>query len=129
MKTEKLLKYYYKKLIEEQDMEIPEDGGVEDPSMAEGGDVSDAGVTDVVDEPQEVAPLTSEGELFYIENLVDAALFVPSEEDSMVLQELQTALKLKNFENARSEFLPTIINIIKPSTEQTDIRKDLNEVD
>lgn len=111
-----------RRIISEQG-EIPED-----PSQLEGGD-AEMGVTDVADPtPQQEVPLTSEGEEQYIKDLIDAALFEPSSDDAKTLTDLQGVMNTKSFTNAREEVLPIILNIIRPSTEGNDLRKELNSI-
>lgn len=78
--------------------------------------------------PEETMPMTSEGENEYIDDLIDAALFEPSAEDAQTLLNLQSVMKLKRFTNAREEVLPTILSIIRSSTEAKDLKTDLNNI-
>jgi hypothetical protein len=107
---------------EGQDPQFDTSGG-QDPA-AEGGDV--------LDNPEpvedETMPLTSEGEDRYISDMIDAALFEPSAEDARILQNFQSVMKMKRYKNAREEILPTLLNIIRPKTEENDIRSQLNNV-
>lgn len=77
---------------------------------------------------KEIMPMTSEGENEYISNMIDAALFEPSPEDANTLNDLRSMMDLKQFTNAREEVLPTILNVIRPSTESSTIRNDLDDV-
>ena len=78
--------------------------------------------------PQEEMPMTSEGEEEYISNLIDAALFSPSPEESKTLNDLQSAMKLKRFTNAREEILPIILGIIQPATAGGNLKQSLNNL-
>lgn len=112
----------YKRILKEQSEGIPSDNEFD---SSNGQDV-----TNVVEPtPEETVPMTSEGENAYIENLIDAALFSPSSEDAKTLTDLQSQMQMKKFTNARDEILPTILNIIKPRTEEKDIRGSLDQVD
>ena len=117
-KTLKLIEHYEKLL--EQDMPPEEQAAAQDI----GADVQD--VTEPA--PQEEMPMTSEAENEYISMLVDAALFEPSSEDARALLNLQSAFKMKKFQNAREEALPLILSIINSSTSGGDIRKDLDQL-
>lgn len=78
--------------------------------------------------PEEVMPMSSEGEEKYISDLVDAALFEPSSEDANTLLNLQSQMQMKKFTNAREEILPTILRIINPSTQGGDLKKEMNRL-
>lgn len=78
--------------------------------------------------PEETMPMTSEGENEYIADLIDAALFEPSAEEAQTLLNLQSVMKLKRFTNAREEVLPTILSIIRSSTEAKDLKGNLNGI-
>ena len=78
--------------------------------------------------PEEKMPMTSEGEDEYISNLIDAALFSPSPEDAKTLNDLQSAMKLKRYTNAREEILPIVLGIIQPSTSGGDLKQSLNNL-
>lgn len=115
---------HYGKVILEQDGQLPPD--------QEGFDSGAGETQDVLDNPEptpsQEMPLTSAGEEKYIADLIDAALFEPSSEDSKTLANLQSAMQLKKYTNAREEILPIVLNIIRPSTEASDIRNDLNQI-
>lgn len=120
-KTLALINHYHKVLKEQT-----EDGSEELGELEQG---QSPDVTENPDPaPQEEMPLTSEGEEEYISNLVDAALFSPSAEDSKTLTDLQSAIKLKRFTNAREEILPIVLGIIRPTTDGGDLKQDLNQL-
>lgn len=115
---------HYDRILLEQDGQIP------DPEQGfdSAGGVSPDVTQNPAPQPQEEVPMTSEGEEKYIADLIDAALFEPSSEDVRVLTNLQGVMKLKKFKNAREEILPTLLNIIRPSTESSDIRSGLDQL-
>ena len=124
-KTLKLINSYIR-VINEADMEFDpnamgDEAGMDqeqpDPTEMQGG-------PDVEDE----MPMTSEGENEYISNLIDASLYEPSPEDATTLNDLRSMMDLKKFTNAREEILPTVLNIIRPSTEDGDIRNMLDDI-
>lgn len=78
--------------------------------------------------PEDTMPLTSEAENKYIEDLIDAALFEPSPDESRTLLNLQSAMQMKRYKNAREEILPTILGIIGSSSSGGDFRKALNKI-
>ncbi len=100
----------------------------EDPEMQELAPQSPDVTENPQPTPQEEMPMTSEGEEEYISNLIDAALFAPSPEDSKTLNDLQSAMKMKRFTNAREEILPIILGIIQPSTSGGDLKQSLNQL-
>ena len=124
-KTLQLINKYHR-LIREQG---------EDPNM-QGGDMEQGqpeDVQDVVDPnaaqaEEETMPLTSQGEEKYIADLVDAALYEPSAEDSRTLMNLQNVMQLKRFKNAREEILPLVLSIISSETQAGDLKKNLNNI-
>lgn len=118
-KTLKFIKEY-KKLLVEQDEE-------DDFSQEDMGD-EQMDVQDVQQPQQEEIPLTSEAEEQYIQDLVDAALYEPSSEDAKILADLQGVIKTKSYGNAREEILPIVLNIIRPSTEGSKLRDELDDV-
>jgi len=123
MKTLSLFKHYHKILAEQA--EVPPQEG-QDPSFDTSGGQD---VTDVAaPPPEEEMPMTSEGEDRYISDIIDAALFEPSAEDSQILTNLQSVMQMKKYTNAREEVLPTVLNIIRPSTEGNELRDDLNAI-
>jgi hypothetical protein len=123
-KTLNLINHYIR-VIEEQGEQMPEN-----PEEMEGFDSS--GGESVVDNPEpiedETMPLTSEGEDRYISDLIDAALFEPTPDDALTLQNLQSVMKMKRYKNARQEVLPLILGLIRPETEVVELRDDLNEI-
>lgn len=130
-KTLKLIEHYHRILREQGEEEMNPEG--QDPQFdTSGGQDPAAEGGDVLDNPEpvesETMPLTSEGEDRYIAYMIDAALFEPSAEDAMVLQNFQSVMKMKRFENAREEILPTLLKIIQPSIEKNDIRSKLNNM-
>lgn len=122
-KTLKLFSHFHR-ILQEQG-EIPPD-----PTQEQGFDTT--GGQDVTDlpepAPEEEMPMSSEGEDRYISDIIDAALYEPSAEDSQVLTNLQSAMQMKKYTNAREEILPVVLNIIRPSTEGNEMRDDLNAV-
>ena len=117
------------RLIEGYMKVLKEDAG--NPEMAEmGSALPPEGGGDVTENPapdasQDQMPMTSEGENEYIANLIDAALFSPSPEDAKTLNDLQGAMKLKRYTNAREEILPIVLGIIQPSTSGGDLKSSL----
>jgi hypothetical protein len=79
--------------------------------------------------PPEELPVTSELENGYISNLIDAALFEPSSQEANTLLNLQSVMQMKRFTNAREEVLPVVLAIISKSTDNGDLRKQLNTID
>ena len=123
MKTEHLFKKYFKILNENSNQDVnPEDGFETDGNL----DVTDVQDTSV---ESDIVPMTSEGENQYIKDLIDAALFVPTSQESKTLTDLQSIMTMKKFQNARDEILPLILDIIKPSTENSEISHELNQID
>jgi hypothetical protein len=124
-KTLSLFKQYHQ-ILKEQGEQQP------DPSQEQQFDTTGGQSPDINDnpapEPPEDMPMTSEGENQYISDLIDAALFSPSAEDSKTLQNLQSVMKLKRFTNAREEVLPTILNIIRPETDANNVRTSLDKI-
>lgn len=122
-KTSCVFDHYYT-ILKEQGENLP--------TPEEGFDTSGGQSPDVTQNPQpssqEEMPMTSEGEEKYIADLLDAALFEPSSEDARTLANLQGVMRMKRFKNAREEILPLILNIIRPSTESTDIRDGLDKL-
>lgn len=119
-KTLNLIRNYGKVILEQGEEEMMQGG--EEPMD----------VTDIQDPSQEMAqqeaPLTSEAEEQYIRDLVDAALYQPSSEDSKTLSDLQGIINTKNYANAREEILPIVLNIIRPSTEGSGLRDELDQI-
>lgn len=123
-KTLKLIDHYYK-VLREQAEENPEDVQEFDTS---GGEAPEDVLDSPEELPQEEMPMTSEGENQYISDLIDAALYEPTSEDARLLNNLQSVMKMKKFTNAREEILPTVLNIIRPSTDENDLRGDLDQL-
>lgn len=120
-KTQNIINAYYR-VIKEQGEQLPSDEGFD----SSGG----LDVTDVADPTQEeTMPMSSSGEDQYISDLIDAALFEPSSEDANLLTNLQSQMKMKKYKNARQEILPTVLNIIRPSTDANNIRDNLNDIE
>ncbi len=116
---------HYQRVLREQGEQMPPEEGFDSTGgqpPAASPDVTD----NVVAAPEETVPMTSEGEEKYIADLIDAALFEPSSEDAATLTNLQSVMQMKKFTNAREEILPRVLNIIRPSTESSDIRKSLD---
>lgn len=115
---------HYERILKEQGEQVP--------NPEEGFDSAGGQSPDITQNPaptsQEEMPMTSEGEEKYIADLLDAALFEPSSEDSRTLANLQGVMRMKRYKNAREEILPLILNIIRPSTESTDIRDGLDKL-
>ncbi len=72
--------------------------------------------------------MTSEGENQYIADLIDAALFEPSSEEAQTLLNLQSVMNLKRYTNAREEVLPTVLGIIRSSSDANELKKGLNDL-
>lgn len=85
-------------------------------------------VTETPQETPETMPMTSEGENEYISDMIDAALFSPSSEDAQTLLNLQSVMKLKRFTNAREEILPTILGMIRSTSDAKDLKSNLNAI-
>lgn len=115
-KTEQLIEkcYYLLEQDEDLDMELSDDTG----------DVTDQ----IGDQEERIIPLTSEGEEQYIQDLVDAALFEPSSEDSKILTDLQAKMSSKDYQNAREDILPVVLRVIRGSTEDKQIKDSLNKL-
>lgn len=124
-KTTSLFRLYHKVLKEQLDQ--PQEDGQFD-STAGQEPVSPDVTENPTGETDEQMPMTSAGEDKYIADLIDAALFEPSSEDATLLSNLQSAMKMKKYKNAREEILPTILNIIRPETESSDIRSSLDKL-
>ena len=119
-KTLQLFDHYTRTLLEQD--EVPQD-----PAM---GGEQPQDVQDVVDPVPEVTmPLTSEGEEQYISDLIDASLYKPSPEEASTLTNLQSVMKMKRFENAREEILPTILSIIAASSGEGSLKQELQNID
>jgi len=104
---------------------IKEEGEMPDMSQEQPQDVQD------VTQPQtqgETMPLSSAGEDKYISDMIDAALFEPSPEQSNTLLNLQSQMQMKKYQNAREEILPSVLGIISSSTSGGDLRKQLNKI-
>lgn len=80
------------------------------------------------EQPNGDQELTSEGELFYIQNLVDAALYEPSPDEKATLLDIQDVLKNKQYTSARDEVLPTILSIIQDPQTKEDLGNVLKEI-
>jgi hypothetical protein len=124
MKTLNLFKHYQRILKEQAEEDMNLEG--------QDSEFDTSGGEDVLDNPEpvedETMPLTSEGENRYIADMIDAALFEPSAEDARVLQNFQSVMQMKRYKNAREEILPILLNIIRPKTEENDIRSKLNNM-
>lgn len=117
---------HYTRVLREQGEQVPPEGEFDSTG---GQPPASPDVTDnVVAQPDEQVPMTSEGEEKYIADLVDAALYQPSSEDVAALTNLQSVMQMKKFTNAREEILPRVLNIIRPSTESSDIRSSLDKL-
>jgi hypothetical protein len=127
-KTLKLIAHYHK-ILREQAEEMPENPENPEEFDTSGGESPEDVLDNPEEMPQEEMPMTSEGENQYISDLIDAALYEPTSEDARLLTNLQSVMKMKKFTNAREEILPTILNVIRPATEENDIRDDLNQID
>jgi len=124
-KTLQLINKYHR-LINEQGVDPnmqPQQGEMEQPQ-----DVQDVVDPNAATGEEEVMPLTSQGEEKYIGDLIDAALFEPSAEDSTTLLNLQNVMQMKRFKNAREEVLPLVLSIISSETQAGDIKKNLNTI-
>lgn len=122
-RTSSVFDHYYK-ILKEQGEQPPDPEQEFDTSGGQSPDITE----NPAPAPEEEIPMTSEGEEKYIADLIDAAMFEPSAEDARTLTNLQGVMKLKRFTNAREEILPAILNIIRPSTESTDIRDGLDRL-
>ena len=117
-KTIQLIERYHR-LLKEQGEQEQEQA----PDEEQGFDTAGAEEEMPQEEPiPEEVPMTSEGEERYIADIIDAALFEPASDDAQLLLNLQSMMKMKKYQNARDEVLPAVLNIIKPSTEGSDIR-------
>jgi hypothetical protein len=114
-KTLKLIRDYHNLLNEA-------DGDMEQPTP-------EAPQPETAPAPPEELPITSELENDYISNLIDAALFEPSSQEANTLLNLQSVMQMKRFTNARDEVLPVVLAIISKSTDNGDLRKQLNTID
>jgi len=72
--------------------------------------------------------LTSEGELFYIQNMVDAAIYEPTPDEKATLLDIQDVLKNKQYTSARNEVLPTILTIIQDSQTEENLGDVLRDI-
>ena len=112
---------HYLKIIREQG-EMPDMAQEQPPAPQEGSQPAP-------DAPaQETMPLSSAGEDKYISDMIDAALFEPSPEQSNTLLNLQSQMQMKKYTNAREEILPSVLGIISSSTSGGDLRKQLNKI-
>lgn len=112
-KTLQFIDYYTKILKEEGEM----------PDMNQQPDS-----TQNTPEASETMPMSSAGEDKYIADIIDAALFEPSPEQSTTLLNLQSQMQMKKYSNAREEILPSVLAIISSSTSGGDLRKQLNKI-
>jgi len=125
-KTLQLFEHYHKVIREQGEdpnappMEGDPAAGMEDPASVQ--DVTEA-------PPEETMPLTSEGEEQYISDLIDAALYKPSPEEASTLTNLQSVMKMKRFQNAREEILPTVLSIISASSGEGSLKQELQNID
>jgi len=103
---------------------IKEEGEMPDMNQEPQQDVQD--VTQSA--PSETMPMSSEGEDKYISDMIDAALFEPSSEQSNTLLNLQSQMQMKKYTNAREEILPSLLGIISSSTSGGDFKKQLNKI-
>lgn len=126
-KTLQLINSYHR-LIKEQG-EDP-NAMQQDPSMGQEQPQDVQGMVDpnAGDAGEEELPLTSQGEDKYIADLIDAALFEPSAEDSRTLLNLQNVMQMKRYKNAREEVLPLVLSLISAETQGGDIKKDLSRL-
>jgi len=114
MKTLKIMQQYMALLREQgPGAEMPPD-----PSMAPGGEGEiPPDITEPAEEPPEELPLTSEGELEYVINILDAVFFDPnslSVEDKSKLLDYQSLLKVEKDINVRP-IKDEILSIINPN--------------
>jgi hypothetical protein len=115
---------HYNRILKEQGEQLPDPNAEFDTSGGQSPDVTQ----NPAPASQEEVPMTSEGEEKYIADLIDAALFEPSSEDARTLTNLQGVMEMKRYKNAREEILPLVLNIIRPSTESSDIRDGLDSL-
>lgn len=123
-KTLSLIERHIKFLTEQGE----DPAAMEQPPQEGGMDVQD------VTEPaptgeEETMPLTSQGEEKYIKDLIDAALFEPSAEEATSLLNLQSAMEMKRYKNAREEILPTVLSIISKETQANGLRSQLDDLE
>lgn len=123
-KTLQLINRYHR-LLKEQG----EDPNMQPPMEGEQPQDVQGAVDPSAEAPQdETMPLTSQGEDKYIADLIDAALFEPSAEDSRTLLNLQNVMQMKRYKNAREEVLPLLLSIISSETQGGDLKKDLSNI-
>ena len=126
-KTLELFKHY-NRLLKEQGEDM-----TTDPTM--GQDLNQSAqpdpsqdVTENPESTEDVAPLTSVGENQLIQNVVDAALFKPSPEQFIELQDFQNKIKTKNFTNARTDILTPVLTMISDIPADSEIKQSINQV-
>jgi len=124
-KTLKLMNHYLRVLREQG-----EEGMEEMDEFDTSGGEEMEGVLDNPEPVQdEIIPFTSQGENQYVSDLIDAAMYKPSATDADILQNLKSVMKMKGNEiNVRDEILPTIRRIIQISSDESDIRDRLDDI-
>jgi hypothetical protein len=116
-KTLQLIEKYHR--IVEAD-ELPPGASPEDM----GGDVQD--VTEAPPEQTQAAPLTSQGELDYIEKLVDAALFKPNAEEANMLEGFQRTLQTKDPATDPRSIADAVKVMVEPKEKGNDLVNNLD---
>lgn len=124
-KTLNLINRYHRLLSEqgEDPNAMPPQEGMDQPQ-----DVQDVVDPNAASAEDETMPLTSQGEEKYITDLIDAALFAPSPEDSKTLLNLQNVMQMKRFKNAREEVLPIVLSIISSETQAGNLKQNLDKI-
>ena len=122
---------HYNRLLREQgeDMSTDPTMGQAPPDPNAAPDPSQDVTENPVPPPEEeTVPLTSVGENELISNVVDAALFKPTPEQFITLQEFSDKLKSKDFQNARKDILTPVLSMISNIPQDIGIKRSLNSL-
>lgn len=77
----------------------------------------------------EVLPLTNEKKEMLLSNLIDAAIYKPSNPEANTIMKLREVMETGRFENANEEVLGSVLNFIRPSTDEGDLRQSISQLD
>jgi hypothetical protein len=77
----------------------------------------------------EVLPLTNEKKEMLLLNLLDAAIYHPSNPEANTLMKLKEVMDTGKFENSNEEVLSSVLNFIKPSTDEGELRHSMDNLD
>lgn len=77
----------------------------------------------------ETLPLTQEKKEILLANLLDAALYKPSHAEANTLNKFKEVMETGKFENSNEEVLTSVLNFIKPATDDDDLRQTMDQLD